>query len=357
VLSIVLALVLAAQSHGASLTRAVVPDSIDHGAASARDSARGTVRTDSLYATALGAEKHYLVYLPPSYGTDTTRRYPVAYYLHGLYGAETDWVEHGHLDAAMDSLVAHGMPEMIVVMPDGDDGWYTTWNTIGDYNGCVADTTRKEPASSYCVRWLHYDDYIAHDLILHVDSIYRTIGDRAHRAIAGLSMGGYGAVALALQYPEKWSAAASHSGVLSPMYAGPHPFEGAPVYATSFEQIEAQWADEPGGARWKSRHLAFGSDLPAWRWCDPAHRVRVLLDQPTSPETRLPALFMDVGSSDPIADDTRVFHAELTILGIPHYFREWPGTHDWDYWSAHVPQSLTWIADHIARADTITAAR
>jgi len=357
VLSLLLALLVASQPLGAPRADRLAFDTLTPGTAPTDSSARGTVRTDSLYASALGAKKHYLVYLPPSYGTDTTRRYPVAYYLHGLYGAETDWVEHGHLDAAMDSLIASGMPELIVVMPDGDDGWYTTWNTIGDYSGCVADTARKEPASSYCVRWLHYDDYIAHDLVLHVDSMYRTIGDRAHRAIAGLSMGGYGAVALALQYPDEWSAAASHSGVLSPMYAGPHPFRGAPVYATSFEQIEAQWADNPGGVRWKTRRLAFGNDLPAWRWRDPAHRIRVILDQPTSPGTRLPALYMDVGSDDPIANDTRVFDAELTILGVPHQFEEYPGTHNWDYWSAHVGQSISWIAAHIARPDSIAASR
>ncbi|HEU6449817.1 MAG TPA: alpha/beta hydrolase-fold protein [Gemmatimonadaceae bacterium] len=357
-LSIVLALLFAAHPlPGAARSAPFAHQSFSSDSTRADSIVHGTVRTDSLYASALGAEKHYLVYLPPSYGTDTTRRYPVAYYLHGLYGAETDWVEHGHLDAAMDSLVARGMPEMIVVMPDGDDGWYTTWNTIGDYSGCVADTTRKEPASSYCVRWLHYDDYIAHDLIQHVDSIYRTIGNRAHRGIAGLSMGGYGAIALALQYPTKWSAAASHSGVLSPMYAGPHPFKGAPVYATSFEQIEAQWAGNPGGARWSSRRLAFGKDLPAWRWRDPAHRVRALLDQPSSAGTRLPALYMDVGSDDHLADDTRVFHAELKLLGVPHEFAEYPGIHDWDYWSAHVGQSLAWLAEHIARPDSVTAAR
>jgi S-formylglutathione hydrolase FrmB len=141
------------------------------------------------------------------------------------------------------------------------------------------------------------------------------------------------------------------------MYAGPHPFKGAPAYATSFEQIEAQWADKPGGTRWSSRRLAFGRDLPAWRWRDPAHRVRALLDQPSSAETRLPALYMDVGSDDPIADDTRVFHAELKILGVPHEFAEYPGTHNWDYWSAHVGQSLAWLAEYIARPDSVTAAR
>lgn len=310
----------------------------------------GTVRTDSLYSVALGVEKHYLVYLPPSYALDSARRYPVAYYLHGLYGDETNWVKQGHLDAAMDSLVALGVPEMIVVMPDGDDGWYTTWNTMSDYDACVADTARTEPAGSYCVRWPHYDDYIAHDLVLHVDSAYRTIGNRAHRAIAGLSMGGYGAITLAFEYPNIWAAAASHSGVLSPTYVGPHPFAGTPVYATDFEQITAQWAGTPKGVRWSSRKLALGNDLPSWRARDPAFLLRALLDERPASASAIPALFMDVGSSDALADDTRAFDAELTTLGIPHEYAEWPGNHNWDYWRAHVGESLAWIASHIARA-------
>lgn len=311
----------------------------------------GTVRVDSLYALALGAEKHFEIYLPPSYGLGTTRRYPVAYYLHGLYGDESNWVELGHLDSVMDSLIAGGAPEMIVVMPDGDDGWYTTWNTLGGYDDCVDDTTRTEPAATYCVRWTHYDDYMARDLVQHIDSAYRTIGDRKHRAIAGLSMGGYGAVALALQYPDIWSAAASHSGVLSPTYVGPHPFADTITYATDFAQIEARFdRRKNGGARWISRKRAFGHDLAAWRSRDPASRLRKLLAEcpPPAPTSPLPALFMDVGKDDGLADETRVFHAELTRLGIPHEYAEWPGTHSWDYWRAHVGQSLAWIASRIA---------
>src|SRR5579864_1766652 len=110
----------------------------------------GIVRTDSLWSSALGVTKQYLVYLPPSYATNTSRRYPVAYYLHGLNGDETNWVQLGHLDLAMDSLIADGGPEMIVVMPDGDNSWYTTWNSMGNDNDCKRDTTRKEPASQFC---------------------------------------------------------------------------------------------------------------------------------------------------------------------------------------------------------------
>jgi S-formylglutathione hydrolase FrmB len=300
----------------------------------------GTVRTDSLWSQSLATYKHYVVYLPPSYAHDQTRRYPVAYYLHGLFGNERNWVDQGHLDAAMDSLIAAGSPEMIVVMPDGDDGWYTTWNTLGNYGVCVRDSTRHEPASTYCVRWPHYDDYIARDLVAHVDSVYRTIPDRRHRAIAGLSMGGYGAVALALEYPKVWSAAASHSGVLSPLYDGPHPFVGPPAYATSMARVEAGQ-----GNLWRYMKAIFGSDLPAWRSRDPIWRLEHLLA--TEPEL-VPALFIDVGRDDGLADENRAFDAELTARNVPHQYAEWPGAHTWMYWRAHVGQSLAWIARHIA---------
>src|SRR5580765_444325 len=117
----------------------------------------------------------------------------------------------GRGPATFDSLVAAGMPEMIVVMPDGDDGWYTTWNWLGDWAACKRKPPRPdEAADRYCVPWPHYDDYIARDLVSYIDSHYRTRADRAHRGIAGLSMGGYGAIALALGYPDVFAAAASH---------------------------------------------------------------------------------------------------------------------------------------------------
>ncbi len=295
----------------------------------------GSVRTDSLWSSALGVTKHYLVYLPPSYATSTSRRYPVAYYLHGYGGDETNWVQLGHLDVAMDSVIAAGGAEMIVVMPDGDNSWYTTWNSMGDYTACKRDTTRKEPASQFCVPWPHYDDYVARDLVHHVDSVYRTIPDRAHRAIAGLSMGGYGAVELALQYPDVWRAAASHSGTLQLMYAGPHPYAGHDVYATTMEQLE-----QSSDGAWPSLHEALGNDTTAWRSRDPLARVERVQ---TSRPSMMPALYFDVGQDDPFVDQNRAFDAGLTALHVPHEYHEYPGTHDWEYWSRHVGQSLAWI--------------
>ena len=301
--------------------------------------AKGTVRTDSLWSSALGVTKHYVVYLPPSYATDTARRYPVAYYLHGYSGNETDWTRLGHLDAAMDSLIAAGGPEMIVVMPDGDNSWYTTWNTLGDNAECRRDTTRREPAATFCVPWPHYDDYIASDLVHHVDSVYRTRADRAHRAIAGLSMGGYGAIELALQYPDVWRAAASHSGTVQFMYAGPHPFGGADVYAASMHDLQRRDADY-----WPSLEKAFGHDLAGWRARDPLTRLERLR---AAHPAMVPALYLDVGRDDPFVDQNRAFVHSLDSLHVAHTYAEYPGGHSWAYWSAHVGQSLAWIGNQI----------
>ncbi len=100
------------------------------GASSARLASR--VAADSFWSQALGIRKQFVVYLPPSYEASTQRRYPVAYYLHGMWGDEWNWVRSGAIDHTLDSLVAAGLPEMIVIMPDGDDGWYTTWNNLGN---------------------------------------------------------------------------------------------------------------------------------------------------------------------------------------------------------------------------------
>ncbi|MBA3557623.1 MAG: prolyl oligopeptidase family serine peptidase [Gemmatimonadaceae bacterium] len=311
----------------------------------------GSVRADSLWSPSLGLKKQYIVYLPASYGTDTARRYPVAFYLHGLWGNEWDWVKFGKLDVAMDSLTRDcGAPgvagaecarEMIVVMPDGDDGWYTTWNTLVNVAECRRNPARKdEDAASYCVPWPHYDDYIARDLVAHVDSTYRTIPDRSHRGIAGLSMGGYGAVALALQYPDVFAAAASHSGVLSPLYGGPRPFSLPVRYATDMKSLRAGW-----GRFWPLIYPAFGRDTAGWAARDPARLAKRLL----AGRRRMPELRFDSGWDDKLViDGNRAFHAELSALGIQHRFMELPGAHDWDYWKLHVPESLTWLASIIS---------
>ena len=304
------------------------------------DTVRGEVRADTIWSQALGVQKRLLVYLPPSYRQQPARRFPVAFYLHGAWGAEDDWVTLGHIDRAMDSLVAAGLSEMIVVLPDGDDGWYTTWNTLNNTAACRADTTRREPAATYCVPWPKYDEYVARELVAHVDSSYRTLARREHRGIGGLSMGGYGAISLALRYSEVFAAAASHSGVLSPRYSGQAPYAPPTRYAATVDTIRARYAP----ALWALMRPAFGRDTAAWRARDPVVYAQHLV----ASGARAPVLFVDVGREDPFLEQNRAFRADVTALGIPLRYSEWPGKHDWAYWRAHVVESLRWMAESIA---------
>jgi S-formylglutathione hydrolase FrmB len=307
------------------------------------DSAHGRVITDTLWSQSLGTRKAVIIYLPPSYSTSPARRYPVAYYLHGAFGSEVDWTKSGELNVVMDSLVAAGGPEMIVIMPDGDNGWYTTWNSLVTYDACRRTAPASEPAETYCVPWEHYDDYIARDIVQFTDRTFRTQPDRAHRAIAGLSMGGYGAMALAFEYPRVWSAAASHSGVLAPLYVGPTPFTGHPQWAASAAELEEWW----GKTFWPLLSPAFGRDTAAWWSRDPGRRLERLVAKEGI--SAVPAIFADCGTEDGLVNSNRAFAWEAGKLGVPIVYHEWPGKHEWPYWRAHVGESLAWIGARIGR--------
>jgi S-formylglutathione hydrolase FrmB len=300
--------------------------------------ARGRVVADTLWSPALGTRKQFLVYLPPSYDRAPDRRYPVAYYLHGLWGRETDWARHGRLADVADSLAAGGGPELVLVMPDGDDSWYTTWNALGTADACRADTARREPAASYCVPWARYDDYLARDLVARVDSAYRTRPGRAHRGVAGLSMGGYGAVTLALRYPDVFAAAVSHSGVLAPLLAGPRPYAPPARWAPSVDSLRALY-----GRYWTTLPLAMGRDTAAWWARDPARLLaRARAAAPRA--APVPALRADVGTADLLVSQNRAFRDAARALGVPLAYAEWPGGHTWAYWRAHAGEGLAWLA-------------
>jgi S-formylglutathione hydrolase FrmB len=298
---------------------------------------QGQVLTDTLWSQSLGTTKTLTVYLPPSYGKGSTR-YPLLVYLHGRGGSERDWVTSGQLPRTMDSLVAAGLPEAIIAMPDGDDGWYTTWASLPDPGGCAADTVRKEPAATYCVPWPHYDDYIARDIVAHMDRHYRTRGTADSRGIAGLSMGGYGAITLALVYPDVFAAGASHSGVLSPrLRLGASPADRA-RHGTTMQELAA-------GAQhlWPSLRAVFGNDTIAWRARDPQILAERLDARVRRGEARMPALRFDIGVDDTWAAQNRDLDAALTRLGVAHTFVQHPGAHTWSYWRTHLPESLVFL--------------
>jgi len=303
----------------------------------------GVVVTDTFWSQALGIRKRLLVWLPPSYASQPGRRFPVAYYLHGAWGDETNWTTQGRLDAMLDSLVAAGMPEMIVVMPDGDDGFYTTWNSLGDYAACrrASPPARRdgESVDTYCVPWPHYDDYIARDLVAFVDRSYRSLAERRHRGIAGLSMGGFGAVTLALAYPDVFAAAASHSGVLAPSRGTAR----APVPTDRFDpqSIRASYGD----GFWVGLATIFGKDSVAWAARDPGRLAARLLSRT---KDLMPALRVDCGVDDPFLVQSRAFRDAALALAIPLNYAEHPGSHTWDYWRRQAAGSAEWLARQLS---------
>jgi S-formylglutathione hydrolase FrmB len=300
----------------------------------------GEVVTTSFESAALGVKKDVVVYLPAGYKT-SAKHYPVFYYLHGIGGDERNWSEGGKLDETADAL---GL-EAIVVMPDGDDGFYADSAKPVDYDACMKDGTglffperkRKET----CIRASKYETYITKDLVGFIDTTYRTIPAREGRAIAGLSMGGFGALQLGMRHPDLFVAAASHSGVDALLYGGPIPYEKGKVVTLTDVKT---WGDGLGPFGTWIRGI-FGTDLATWQGYDPAQLVTKL-----DPKTG-PALYLDCGTEDGflLHNHMQYLHDLLTERGIEHAYYLGPGRHDFAFWSARVKFSLDWLRGKTAR--------
>jgi S-formylglutathione hydrolase FrmB len=301
----------------------------------------GTVATKTFTTSSLGVEKSYVVYLPAGYAEQPTRHWPVFYYLHGLGGSEVNWVEGGEIDKTADRL---GLAA-ILVMPDGDDGFYVDGVAPIDYEACMKDGTGMfmpghEPKRTSCVRKRNYETYITKDLITHVDATYRTIASKEGRAIAGLSMGGFGALQLAMRHPDLFAAAASHSGVVSLIYNGPNPYQKDKV---ELLKDPKQW----GGPfveikRWMVGLL--GEDIAHWREYDPTTLVAAL-----EPDTL--ALYIDCGTEDFffLQNHAAWLHDLLLAKKIDHAFFLGPGGHDFKFWKPRVESSLAFLRDHTVK--------
>jgi S-formylglutathione hydrolase FrmB len=289
------------------------------------------VQTRTFHSKALGVDKEYLVYLPANYDAKPDARWPVFYYLHGLTGNETNWVKHGKLDEVADRLHL----EAIVVMPDGDDGFYVDAKTDYDYAACLKDGSGlfvpldAEWWPKTCVQHRAYETYIVDDLVGEVDAKFRTIARREGRAIAGLSMGGFGALELALRHQDRFSAAASHSGVDALLKPG--------------ETDVSHWGDNVGPIGPWVRAI-FGPDIANWRAHDPA-----ILADSLAPG-RL-ALYLDCGTEDEFHLDVaaKYLHDRLAARGVDHAFFLGPGKHDFTFWGPRLPESLAFLRSHVAK--------
>ena len=292
--------------------------------------------TGEFDSAALGVSKAYKVYLPDGYES-TDRRYPVLYLLHGLGVGEEAWTS-ATLDVAgtADRL---DFPALIV-MPDGDRGYYVNGRTPPNYERCFANTmpkkNRSEPRASFCVRHANYETYIVRDLIGYVDSRFRTVPKRRARAIAGESGGGYGAMMLAFRHPDLFGSVAAHSGFFSLLYLGPHPYRRG--------KVRLRESIAPG--RTDPEQLSiFGTEFSNWLAHDPVSLAERLQDD-------VPAIYFDVGTEDPngFADQARYFHDRLTALGIAHHFEAVPGGHNETLWKERIAHSLCFHKEAFRRA-------
>jgi S-formylglutathione hydrolase FrmB len=261
----------------------------------------------------VGAPLPYNVILPADYARDSSKRkrYPVLYLLHGLAGSAGDWV------SARAHLADHAAQyPFIVVAPEGRDGWYTDSATVPNEK---------------------FESYFVQELIPDVDVRFRTVAAREGRAVAGLSMGGYGSLKFGLKHPELFAFAASMSGALD---------------AASWLPDEKLLAFvRPSIAR------VYGpSDAPdneTRRANDLFRLVRELTPERTK---ALPFLYLDCGTEDFLLPGNRDFSALLIEKKVPHEFRQLPGGHSWPYWDRQVREVLRLAAERLAAPASAGAA-
>jgi S-formylglutathione hydrolase FrmB len=237
----------------------------------------------------MAREMPYRVVLPVNYEKDKEKRYAVIYLLHGFTGHYNNWTDKTKL-----AEYAAGY-EFIIVTPEGDNGWYS--DSLTNPND-------------------KYESYIIRELIPEIDRKFRTIGERSHRFIAGLSMGGYGAVKFGLKYPEKFALVGSFSGAL-----------GA-------ASLNAKNAGNAG----KSIDAVLGEDTSENRKSNDIFQIiREMTDER---KKSLPFIYFDCGTEDFLFQNNRDFAALLVEKKIQHEFRQLPGRHDWAYWDSQVQEFL-----------------
>lgn len=202
----------------------------------------GTVAKVWYDSPALGMKRRMSIYTPPGYETSGDRRYPVLYLLHGMGGDEEAWLTQGRAAQILDNLIAEGAVEpMIVVMPNGNASQEAAPGET--HFGLVPPTV----ALPHTMDGAFEEAFP--DIIAYVDRTYRTKADKQHRAIAGLSMGGFHSLHTSKQYPDMFDYVGLFSAAINPRV------EGSEIYKDREAKLRRQFADAP-----KLYWIAIGKD-------------------------------------------------------------------------------------------------
>ena len=234
----------------------------------------GTLDTLRIPSAAMHKTLSAVIILPDGY-QNSDQAFPVVYLLHGYSGSYKDWPAHIDLRPLADRY------GFILVCPEGGyDSWYL--------DSPVDSTSR-------------FETYITKEVISFIDTHYRTVRKKSGRAITGLSMGGHGALYLALRHPQLFYAASSMSGGVDLTF----------------------WPQKWGKAKWLGPYQEFPQ-----RW-----KQNSVVNMVNDFKTGRLAIMLDCGVDDFFINSNRMLHQELLKAKVPHDYVERPGKHTWAYWT------------------------
>ncbi|MGH9531014.1 MAG: alpha/beta hydrolase [Terriglobales bacterium] len=262
--------------------------------------AASRVECNAVRSAILKRSVRYCALLPASYDAAKARRFPVLYYLHGLGADEQSLVQSGGWSLVEGLQEEKRIGEFVIITPDGGRSFY-----INSRDGR-----------------LRYEDFFIREFLPAVEKRYRIQAMRASRAIAGTSMGGYGALRFAFRYPQLFSAVSAHS-------------------AAVMEKLPQGAGQTPGLAGGSGGGIlgdVFGTPL------DPAFYDRnnpLTLARATQNLARL-RIYFDCGRDDEYNFDAGAEKLNQTLASrrIPHEFHIYPGGHGWRYVAEHLDESL-----------------
>ncbi len=254
---------------------------------SIQDVPHGQVRDVWYHSSVTGSWRHAMVYLPPDYDAQAKKRYPVLYLQHGGGEDETGWIRQGRANVILDNLIASGAAKpMIIVMAYG----YAKRAGSPAPNPAAAAPGSPQAAQARNEMAKAFEDDVTQALIPFVDKTYRTLPDRDHRAMAGLSMGGFQTFHVTLNHLDLFSHIGGFSGI---------------------------------GGMLEDRQYDLKTDFNG-AFADPAAFAK-----------KVQLLYFGVGTAEPERFKTRIrsFHDALSKAGVDHVYWESPGTdHEWPTW-------------------------
>ncbi len=266
--------------------------------------AHGIVREGlSMESRLLGAPVGYTVYLPPGYDA-SQRAYPVVYLLHGYTDDDSAWLQYGEADRIADAGIAAGtLPPMILVLPDGGRSWF-----VDDHAGRV--------------RW---ESMFVEEFLPYIERTYRVRPGKAFRGLAGQSMGGYGALALALHHPDLFAAVAAFGSALRP--------------DDEVRALSQQYYDEVYGPVFGAGRVGADRLTDHWRQSSALDLARTLPVEPL----RTVRYYLDCGDDDHFSAGNAALHLLMRQQNIAHEYRVRDGGHTWSYWRTALPDGLAFL--------------